>query len=61
MRTTFGVRFGSITQIKEVNMDPAILLIGFVSAALVSLIVRWLNPPLKPPEDEWEKWKEMRK
>ena len=42
-------------------MDPAILLIGFVSAALVSLIVKWLNPPLKPPEDEWEKWKEMRK
>ncbi len=42
-------------------MDPASILIYTVSVVLVSLIVRRLNPPLKPPEDEWEKWEEMRK
>ncbi len=42
-------------------MDPASILIYTVLVVLVSLIVRWLNPPLKPPEDEWKKWEEMRK
>lgn len=35
------------------------LLIGFLCFGLIEVIIRWLNPPLKPPEDEWEKWSKL--
>jgi hypothetical protein len=26
---------------------------------LIMLLVKWLNPPLKPDVDEWQKWKDL--
>lgn len=41
-------------------MDYAlVMLIALGGMGLIQLIIGWLNPPLPPPEDEWEKWKNL--
>jgi hypothetical protein len=39
--------------------EPLMLLLYFGGLALIGVIIRWLNPPPKPPEDEWQKWKDL--
>lgn len=36
-----------------------LMLIGAGGLGLIMLVVRWLNPPLEPEEDEWQKWKNL--
>jgi hypothetical protein len=35
------------------------MLLGGGGLALIMLVAKWLNPPLKPDEDEWQKWKDL--
>lgn len=37
----------------------AVITIGIAMFGMVSVVIPWLNPPLKPPEDEWDKWSKL--
>lgn len=39
--------------------DMIAFFLGMIGFGLIEVIIRWLNPPLKPPEDEWQKWSKL--